>query len=110
MYAMLRVLKREKENDSFLGVQDFPFWGRSRIARSLGFRVSDTKRHIVLSSCVVVASHDIIRLTLLWIRSFTSESDFYITYSCEICYRVLRSKSSMKKSFADYLYLAIIEK
>lgn len=23
-----------------LGVQDFPFWGRSRIARSLGFRVS----------------------------------------------------------------------
>lgn len=41
MCAMLRVPKRERENDGFRrGVQDFPFWGRSKIARSLGFRVS----------------------------------------------------------------------
>lgn len=103
------VSQRGKEkNDGFrLGVQDFPFWGRSRIARSLGFRVSDTKRHIVPSSCrstilsdsrcygYVLSHPRAIFISHIHVKSVT---------------RVLRSKSSMKKSFVDHLYLAIIEK
>lgn len=60
---------------------------------SFNFRMRSDDVLCAPASCRRSCSHDIIRLTLLWIRSFTSESYFHIVYSRKICYRVLRSKS-----------------
>lgn len=59
--AVLRVLKRERENDGFrLGVQDFPFSGDAAGSRGrpvFEFQLSDAERRIVYAFefAVVVA-------------------------------------------------------
>lgn len=113
---MLRVPKRERENDGFrLGVQDFPFWARSRIARSLGFRVSTfgceaTTYCARLRVAVVVARTTlsdsrcygyVLSLPRAIFISYTHEKS--VTELCEV-------KASRKKLFADYLYSAIIKR